>query len=61
MGVAVAPIERHHGFDVAAKIWRQSPGFAEEIVELHFEDGGDALDKIVARAKFSCSRSTRLQ
>ena len=52
MGDAVAPIKRHHGFDIAAKIRRQAPGFAEEIVALHFEDGGNALHKIVARRSF---------
>jgi hypothetical protein len=52
---------RDHGFDVAAQIGRQAPGFAEQIVELYFKDGGDALNEIVALAKFSSSRSTRLQ
>ena len=47
--VAAASIERHDGFDIAAKIGRQAPGLAEEIVELHCEDGGDALNEIVAR------------
>ena len=43
-----ASIERHNGFDVAAKIERQASCFAEEIVELHFKDGGDALNEIIA-------------
>lgn len=45
-GVADAPIERHHGFDVAAKIGWQASGFAEQIVELHFGDGRCALYEI---------------
>jgi hypothetical protein len=50
--VAASPVERDHGLDVVAKIGRQAPGFAEEIVQLDFKDGGDTLDEIVARRVF---------
>jgi hypothetical protein len=37
-------MERHHSFDFATKIGRQSSGFLEELVKLDLKDGGDALD-----------------
>jgi hypothetical protein len=37
------------------------PASRDVIVEFHFKNGSDALNEIVARAKFSRSRSTRLQ
>ena len=59
--VAASPIERHHGLDVAAQIGRQTPGLAEEIVELHLEDRGDALDEIVARRVFLLALSAGMR
>lgn len=42
-GLSVAPIQRHKGLDFAAKIGRHAHGLVAEIVELHFEDGDNAL------------------